>query len=86
MMQNYVKTRRKEFRGSTQNMVNIVKLWFLFTWLIRNYAEKSMKIKEMKDVGRTSFCISGGSLCLVYIFKATLGSICVSDDRRFHLE
>lgn len=86
MMQNYVKTRRKEFRGSIQNMVNIVKIWFLFTWLIRNHAEKSMNIKETKDIGRTSFCISGDFLWLVYIRKATLGSICINDDRRFHLE
>lgn len=67
-------------------MVNTINIWFVFTRLIRNCADKSMNVKEIKGVGRTSFCMFGDVLCPVYIFRATLGSICINEDRRFHLE
>lgn len=70
----------KEFRGSTQNTVNFIKIWFLFTLLIRNCGEKSMNVKETKDVGRASFCISRDVLCPVCIFRAFLGSMCINDE------
>lgn len=46
------------------------------------------KVNKCKrnNVGKISFCVSGNVLSPVHVFRAALGSIYVTDGKRFHLD